>query len=141
MEDRSGPAVVAVLARAGLEVAPAEVIPDDWGRIVDALLEAERQGAALVVTTGGTGLAARDLTPQATRSVIDHEVPGLAEQMRRVGVASNPMAMLSRGLAGVRGKTLVLNLPGSERGATESLEAVLPVLGHALNLLAGETGH
>ena len=95
----------------------------------------------LVVTTGGTGLSARDVTPQATALEIDYPVPGLAEEMRRAGMASTPMAALSRSLAGVRGRTLILNLPGSERGATESLVAVLPVLGHALQQLAGQTGH
>jgi molybdopterin adenylyltransferase len=137
-EDRSGPALVALLEAAGIEVAGRSLVPDEVAEIRAALREA---GADLVVTTGGTGLAARDVTPQATAMEIDYLVPGLAEEMRRVGVASTPMAMLSRGLAAVRGRSLVLNLPGSERGATESLAAVLPVLGHALQQLAGRSEH
>lgn len=137
-EDRSGPALVAMLEGAGIEVVGRSLVPDEVAEIRAALREA---GADLVLTTGGTGLAARDVTPQATALEVDYQVPGLAEEMRRVGVASTPMAMLSRGLAAVRGRTLVLNLPGSERGATESLAAVLPVLGHALQQLAGRTDH
>jgi molybdopterin adenylyltransferase len=137
-EDRSGPALVAMLEGAGIEVVGRSLVPDEVAEIRAALREA---GADLVLTTGGTGLAVRDVTPQATALEVDYQVPGLAEEMRRVGVASTPMAMLSRGLAAVRGRTLVLNLPGSERGATESLAAVLPVLGHALQQLAGRTEH
>jgi molybdopterin adenylyltransferase len=137
-EDRSGPALVAMLEESGFEVVGRSLVPDEAPEIRAALREA---GADLVLTTGGTGLAARDVTPQATAHEIDYEVPGLAEEMRRAGAASTPMALLARGLAAVRGRTLVLNLPGSERGATESLGAVLPVLGHALQLLAGRTEH
>ena len=137
-EDKSGPALVAMLEEAGIEVVGRSLVPDEVAEIRAALREA---GADLVVTTGGTGLAARDVTPQATALEIDYQVPGLAEEMRRVGVGSTPMAMLSRGLAAVRGRSLVLNLPGSEKGATESLAAVLPVLGHALRQLAGRTEH
>jgi molybdopterin adenylyltransferase len=136
-EDRSGPAVAALLQEAGFEVVAREVIPDDIDRIRE-LLRAAR--ADLVVTTGGTGLAPRDLTPQATRLELDYEVPGLAEEMRRAGLASTPTALLSRSLAGVMGGRLVLNLPGSPRGATESLSAVLPVLPHAIALLGGQPG-
>ena len=137
-EDRSGPAVAAALEEAGFRIAGRSLVPDEAPEIRAAIREA---GADLVVTTGGTGLAARDVTPQATAHEIDYEVPGLAEEMRRAGLGSTPMAMLSRGLAGVRGRTLVLNLPGSVRGAGESLQAVLPALGHALQLLAGRTEH
>ena len=137
-EDRSGPAVAELLEAAGFEVIGRQVIPDEIDEIRAALHEA---GADLVVTTGGTGLAARDVTPQATLGEIDYEVPGLAEEMRRAGRESTPMAILSRGVAGVRGRSLIVNLPGSERGATESLAAVLPALGHALQLLAGRTAH
>jgi molybdopterin adenylyltransferase len=137
-EDRSGPALVAMLEQAGLEVVGRSLVPDEVAEIRAALREA---GADLVVTTGGTGLAARDVTPQATALEIDYQVPGLAEEMRRAGVASTPMAMLSRSLAAVRGRSLVLNLPGSEKGSTESLAAVLPVVGHALQQLAGRTEH
>lgn len=137
-EDRSGPALVAMLEAAGIAVVGRSLVPDDVAEIRAALREA---GADLVLTTGGTGLAARDVTPQATAMEVDYQVPGLAEEMRRAGLTSTPMAMLSRGLAAVRGRSLVLNLPGSERGATESLAAVLPVLDHALQQLAGRTEH
>ena len=137
-EDRSGPALVSMLEAAGITVVGRSLVPDDVAEIRAALREA---GADLVLTTGGTGLAARDVTPQATAMEVDYQVPGLAEEMRRAGLASTPMAMLSRGLAAVRGRSLVLNLPGSERGATESLAAVLPVLDHALQQLAGRTRH
>lgn len=114
------------------------VVPDE----VDAIRNALRSGGpGLIVTTGGTGLAVRDVTPEATADLIEREVPGIAEEMRRAGVAATPMAILSRGLAGVMGSSLVINLPGSVRGATESLAAVLPALGHAVDLLAGESGH
>jgi molybdenum cofactor synthesis domain-containing protein len=137
-EDRSGPALVRMLEAAGFEVVGRRVVPDEVPEIRAALREA---AADLVLTTGGTGLAARDRTPQATAAEIDYEVPGLAEEMRRAGLGSTPMAMLSRGLAAVRGRSLVINLPGSEKGATESLTAVLPALGHALQQLAGLTEH
>jgi molybdopterin adenylyltransferase len=93
------------------------------------------------VTKGGTGLGPRDVTPQATSEVIDFEVPGIAEAMRRAGAAKTPMAALSRGMAGVRGRSLIINLPGSVKGATGSLDAVLPTLGHAVRLLHGDTHH
>ena len=137
-EDTSGPAVASLLEAAGFEVIGRQVIPDELDEIRALLREA---GGDLVVTTGGTGLAPRDVTPQATAMEIDFPVPGLAEEMRRAGIASTPMAALSRGLAGVRGRTLILNLPGSERGATESLAAVLPALRHAVQQLANRTEH
>lgn len=114
------------------------LVPDEVAEIRNALRASD---AGLVVTTGGTGLGARDVTPEATADLIEREVPGIAEEMRRAGLATTPLAMLSRGLAGVVGRSLVINLPGSVRGATESLSAVLPALGHALDLLAGEAGH
>ena len=137
-EDRSGPAVASQLEAAGFTVVGREVVADEADRIAVLIRSAT---ADLVVTTGGTGLAARDVTPQATAAVVDYEVPGLGEEMRRAGLASTPASLLSRGIAGVRDRTLVLNLPGSVRGATESLTAVLPALGHALDLLQGETAH
>jgi molybdopterin adenylyltransferase len=137
----SGPALRNVLANAGFEVSGPEVVPDDQQRIGDALLAAVDAGADLVVTTGGTGLGPRDVTPQATSTLVDYEVPGLGELMRRAGAGTTPMAALSRSLAGVRGHVLILNVPGSMRGATESVEAVLPVLDHALQLLHGNTRH
>ena len=140
-EDRSGPAVANLLQHAGFAISGPEVVPDNRERIIDLLLGAASEGYELVVTTGGTGLGPRDITPQATSAVLDYEVDGLADQMRRAGLRKTPMAILSRGIAGVRDRTLILNLPGSVKGATESLEAVVPVLRHAIQLLAGDTAH
>ena len=140
LADESGPAVERLLADAGFQVGTPAVLPDEPERVAEFLVA----GAAhhdLLVTTGGTGLGPRDRTPEATRRVIDYEVPGLAELMRSAGLAKTPMAALSRSLAGVRGRTLILNLPGSLAGATESLEAVLPALPHAVQLLRGDTQH
>ena len=132
-EDRAGPAVAALLRAAGFEVAAPAVLPDDADRISAWLrARADADGAALVVTAGGTGLTPRDRTPQATAAVLDYRVDGIAEAMRAASMAIVPTAMLSRAVAGVRGRTLILNLPGSERGATENLEVVLPVLAHAV---------
>jgi molybdenum cofactor synthesis domain-containing protein len=141
MSDTSGPALVDALSRAGFAVSGPELVPDDRERIVSAIMAAADGGNDMIVTTGGTGLGPRDVTPQATAALIDYEVPGIGEEMRRAGASSTPMAALSRSLAGVRGRTLIINLPGSIRGATESLEAVLPVLGHAVSLLRGDTTH
>jgi molybdenum cofactor biosynthesis protein B len=116
-------------------------VPDDKQRISAAIVAAAGGGADVVITTGGTGLGPRDVTPQATAAVIEFEVPGLGEAMRRAGASSTPMAALSRGMAGVRGTTLIVNVPGSVKGATESLEAVMPMLGHAIRLLHGQTSH
>jgi molybdenum cofactor synthesis domain-containing protein len=116
------------------------LVPDDRRQIEVAILD----GAAahdLVITTGGTGLTPRDVTPQATQAAIDYEVPGLAEAMRAAGRATTPLADLSRGVVGVRGRTLIVNLPGSPKGALESLEAIVPVLDHALETLAGPYDH
>jgi molybdopterin adenylyltransferase len=140
-EDVSGPALQNLLRQAGFQVSDPEVVPDTHERITDAIVAAVVAGADLVVTTGGTGLGPRDVTPQATSMLIDYEVPGLSELMRSVGVVKTPMAVLSRGVAGVRSHTLILNVPGSMKGATESLEAVMPVLGHAIQLLHGHTRH
>lgn len=139
--DNSGPALSRLLVGEQFEVTGPEVVPDEHDRITDAIVAAVIAGVDLVVTTGGTGLGPRDVTPQATSMLLDYEVPGLAEVMRRAGEKSTPMAALSRSLAGVRGHSLILNLPGSSKGATESLEAVLPVLGHAIELLHGNTKH
>ena len=140
-EDESGRALIGILKRAGFEVTDPVVVPDDERRIADAIMAAAEHGADVVVTTGGTGLGPRDVTPQATSAVIDFEVPGIGEAMRRAGAASTPMAALSRSMAGVRGQTLVINVPGSPKGATESLEAVMPTLAHAIRLLHGNTKH
>ena len=132
-EDRAGPAVAALLRAAGFEVAAPAVLPDDAERISAWLrARADEDDAALVVTAGGTGLTPRDRTPQATEAVLDYRIDGIAEAMRAASIAVVPTAMLSRAVAGVRGRTLILNLPGSERGATENLDVVLPVLAHAV---------
>ncbi|MHB8589031.1 MAG: MogA/MoaB family molybdenum cofactor biosynthesis protein [Candidatus Dormibacteraceae bacterium] len=141
MADESGPALVRILKRDRFEVSGPEVVPDSKERIAAAIVAAAVNGADVVVTTGGTGLGPRDVTPQATASVIDFEVPGIGEAMRRAGAASTQMAALSRAMAGVRGHTLIINVPGSIKGATESLEAVMPVLDHAIRLLHGDTSH
>jgi molybdopterin adenylyltransferase len=140
-EDKSGPALVALLHGGGFEVSDPEVVPDEVESITDAIETAITRGADVVVTTGGTGLGPRDVTPQATAALIGYEVPGIAEEMRRAGAASTPMAALSRAMAGVRGRTLIINVPGSVTGATESLEAVMPIIGHAVHLLHGDTTH
>jgi molybdenum cofactor biosynthesis protein B len=141
MEDLSGPALVRLLTAAQFDASGPEVVPDDKQRISAAIVAAAGGGADVVITTGGTGLGPRDVTPQATAAVIEFEVPGLGEAMRRAGASSTPMAALSRGMAGVRGTTLIVNVPGSVKGATESLEAVMPMLGHAIRLLHGQTSH
>ena len=138
-EDASGTALADRLAALGFAV-ERRIVPDDQVAIAAAL----RDGAAthpLIVTTGGTGLTPRDVTPQATLDVIDYEVPGLAEAMRADGRAKTPFASLSRSVVGVRGRSLIVNTPGSPKGALESLEAVIPVLDHALETLAGPHDH
>ena len=139
-QDLSGPAVVNMLQQAGLEVMRTAVLPDEMGEIAHALRHYAAE-ADLVVTTGGTGLAMRDVTPEATRMVCDRMVEGLAEHMRAEGLRQTPMAPLSRAVCGCVGRTLVVNLPGSPAGAAGSLAAILPLLPHALNLLAGQTEH
>lgn len=137
--DSSGDVVEERLTGLGF-VVERGVVPDERGRIEAALTEASRTHD-LVVTTGGTGLTPRDVTPQATLAVIDYEVPGMAEAMRADGRRSTPMAALSRGVVGVLGRSLIVNLPGSPRGAAESLESIVPVLDHALETLAGPFDH
>ena len=137
--DESGDVAEGILREAGFEVGSRTLVPDDRGRI-EAILRELAGTHALVVTTGGTGFGPRDVTPEATRAVIDREAPGLAEVMRAAGLAKTPMASLSRAVAGSIGGTLVLNLPGSPKGVRESLDAVLPVLPHAIELLGGVTG-
>jgi molybdopterin adenylyltransferase len=140
-EDKSGPILVSVLGGGGFEVDAPEVVPDEVGRISEAILTAVARGVDVVVTTGGTGLGPRDMTPQAVSSLFDYDVPGLGEAMRAAGIHSTPMAALSRSGAGVRERTLIINVPGSARGAKESIEAVLPMLDHAVQLLHGDTAH
>lgn len=140
-EDASGPAVVAMLEAEGLTVTTA-VVPDERPTIAALLRRlADEERRALVVVTGGTGLGPRDVTPEATRDVIEREVPGLAEAMRAAGRAVTPRADLSRGVCGVRGSTLIVDLPGSPKGATESLAAIVGLLPHALDLIGGATEH
>ncbi len=140
-EDASGAVVTEMLEGAGFEVTR-EVVEDDRALIAGVLVRlADEERRALVVVTGGTGLGPRDVTPEATRDVIEREVPGLAEAMRTAGRAITPQADLSRGVCGTRGATLIVNLPGSPKGATESLDAVLGLLPHALDLMGGDTEH
>lgn len=140
-EDTSGPAAAAMLAAAGFEVAAIRVVPDGTVPVSNALRDLAAS-VNLVVTTGGTGFGPRDLTPEATRSVIEREAPGLAEAMRAATFGENPHGMLGRGVAGIVGSTLVLNLPGSVRGVEESLAVVLPALDHGVRLLLGvDSGH
>ena len=141
-DDLSGPAVAARCEKAGWRVTHREVVPDDQLRIARLLVALAATGDYdVVLTTGGTGIAARDVTPEATRDVIEREIPGLAEVMRAEGRKSTPRASLSRGVAGSRGQTLVINLPGSPKGAVESLEAVSDLLVHIVDLLHGRTAH
>ncbi len=138
-EDASGDAIEARLRALGFDVERV-LTPDDRPAIEGALRAAATRHP-LVVTTGGTGLTPRDVTPQATRAVVDFEVPGLAEAMRAAGRANTPLADLSRGVVGVIGRSLVVNLPGSPKGATESFDAIAPTLDHALETLAGPHDH
>ena len=138
-EDLSGPAIAQVLAGAGFTVSITIIVPDDIGQIANALIEmSDRERLDLILTTGGTGLSPRDLTPEATLKVLDKEIPGMAEAMRYSGMMVTPHAMLSRAVAGVRGRSLIINLPGSPKGATENLEAVLPALAHAIGKIQGD---
>jgi molybdopterin adenylyltransferase len=137
--DESGPALAEILKQRDFAVTGPDVVPDKQELICDAIIAAVVAGANLVVTTGGTGLGPRDVTPQATSMLIDYEVPGLGELMRRAG--TSPHTALSRSMAGVRGSSLIINVPGSVKGAIESLEAVVPLIPHALQLLQGHTKH
>jgi molybdenum cofactor synthesis domain-containing protein len=138
-EDTSGAAIRELLAEIDASIECYEIVPDEEVQISVALRKwSDEESLDLIVTTGGTGLGPRDVTPQATAEVLDYEVPGLAEAMRAEGLKHTPMSMLSRALTGVRGRTLIINLPGSPRGVRENLSVVLPVLGHAIDLLQSE---
>jgi molybdenum cofactor synthesis domain len=138
-EDTSGAAIRELLGSIGIEVVRYEIVADEQDVVSARLLEwADDSVAQLIVTTGGTGLGPRDVTPEATKAVLEYEVPGIAEAMRAEGLRHTPMSMISRALAGVRNRVLIINLPGSPKGVRENLAVVLPVLQHALELLAGE---
>ena len=139
-EDLSGPAVCEMLSEAGIDNIAAEIVPDEIDLIAQSL-RAHAETAQLIVTTGGTGLAARDVTPEATRMISERLIDGLAERMRAEGARQTPLAALSRGVCGTVSRTLIVNVPGSVRGARASLGAILPLLPHALDLLAGHTAH
>lgn len=138
--DLSGPAVAQLLRQLHFSVVATEVVPDDPIPIQTLLIRLARE-VRLVVTTGGTGIAARDVTPEATVAVCDRLLDGVAERMRSEGSKKTPFAALSRGVCGVRGRALILNLPGSPVGAVESLEAVAALIPHAIDLLSGKTEH
>jgi molybdenum cofactor synthesis domain-containing protein len=142
MQDTAGPAVVALL-RAQWPDAEIDtrILPDEEDLIASALRDFAEANASLVLTAGGTGLSPRDRTPEATRRVTDRDVPGLAEAMRSIGAEQNQFAWLSRGVAGLAGQTLIVNLPGSRRGAEESLAAILNLLRHAIDVAAGGQTH
>lgn len=139
--DTSGPALLEMLAAAGFRTGTAAMVADEITAIADVLRDwIDQQHIDLIVTTGGTGLSPRDVTPEATLPLLDRVIPGISEVMRLASLTKTPHAALSRGLAGIRGQSLVINLPGSKRGATENLDAVLPILQHALEKIKGEPG-
>jgi molybdopterin adenylyltransferase len=137
--DESGKTAAEMLKATGFDPVKIKIVPDNIRQIADTLIDwADKQKLSLIVTSGGTGLSPTDLTPQAMRSVIDYEVPGIAEAMRAESLKKTPHAMLSRAVAGVRGSCLIINLPGSPRGVQENLNVVLPALKHGLEKLAGD---
>jgi molybdopterin adenylyltransferase len=136
--DESGAALVELLKEAGAEIVTTEVLPDDLEPLAEKLRAlAERADVNLIITTGGTGFSPRDNTPEATRAVIEREAPGLSEAMRIETLKQTPLAMVSRGVSGIRNKTLIINLPGSPKGVRESFAVIKPVLAHAVALLEG----
>jgi molybdopterin adenylyltransferase len=139
-EDLGGPAVVAALEKRNFRIVVREIVPDEEPAIQEALIRLSAQ-ARFVVTTGGTGIAQRDVTPEATRAVCGRILEGVAERMRSEGAKTTKFAALSRAVCGVRAQSIILNLPGKPSGAVESLEAVLDLIPHALQLLSGDTKH
>jgi molybdopterin adenylyltransferase len=138
-EDTAGPRLAEMLRQHEIEVVRTAVVPDEVRPISQALSQwADENGADLILTTGGTGVSPRDVTPEATMAVVQRVIPGMAEAMRAVSLLKTPHAMISRAVAGVRGKTLIINLPGSPKGAVENLEAVLPAIKHAIAKIQGD---
>jgi len=144
--DASGPALVEMVSRQGWEVIRQSVLPDDFNLLRELLVNwSDRDDVDVILTTGGTGFSPRDVTPEATRTVIERDAPGLAEAMRTASAARSPHAMLSRAVAGIRGRVLIINLPGSPKAAVENFQVVIPALDHAVKLLRedheAEKGH
>lgn len=137
-EDTSGPMIERLVKQIKAEVISCDILPDEQSEIKTKLIALSKK-ADLVLTTGGTGVSPRDVTPEATRSVLDYEIPGIAEAMRQEGRRKTPYAMISRAVAGVRGKTLIINLPGSPRAVQENMEVILPVLSHTIEKIKGST--
>jgi molybdopterin adenylyltransferase len=138
-EDLSGREIITLLKDIGVIIAHTKIIPDEQGEIRDTLIDcADRKNLALIITTGGTGVGPRDVTPDATREIIDKEVPGMAEAMRRASAAKTPHAMISRAVVGIRGTSLIVNLPGSPRAVRENLAVILPALKHAVEKIRGD---
>jgi molybdopterin adenylyltransferase len=141
-DDLSGNLLIELLVKNGIEITERLIVTDDQQRLTETLFAlTERSDINLILTTGGTGFAPRDNTPEATRAVIEKEAPGISEAMRRETAAKTPMSMLSRAVAGIRGNTLIINLPGSPKAVEECFNVLLPVLGHAVRLLSGDTTH
>lgn len=141
-DDISGNKLVDLLGDLGAEIVLRRILTDELQHLRDTLFTlAERDDINLIITTGGTGFGPRDNTPEATRAVIEREAPGMAEAMRRETASKHPMAMLSRGVCGIRGNTLIINLPGSPKGVEECFEVIRPVLRHAIKLITGDTAH
>ena len=141
-DDRSGDKLAELLSDAGAEIVERVIVTDDREQIEQTLFAlTERSDVNLIITTGGTGFAPRDNTPEATRAVIEREAPGLAEAMRRETASKTPMSMLSRAVAGIRGRTLIINLPGSPKAVEECFNFMRPILGHAIQLIDGDPKH
>jgi len=141
-DDASGRKLMELLSDLGAELTERAIVTDDYEGLRNTLFAlAEREDVNLILTTGGTGLAERDNTPEATNSIIQKEAPGIAEAIRAASLKFTPMAMISRGIAGVRNGTLIINLPGSEKGVAETFEVIRPILRHAVDLVSGRTEH
>jgi molybdenum cofactor synthesis domain-containing protein len=137
-KDESGPAIEKLLIKIDAEIVHSEILPDEKSKIKRKLISLCKK-ADLIITTGGTGVSPRDVTPDATKEVIDYEIPGMTEAMRRESLKKTPRAMISRAVAGVRGETLIINLPGSPKAVKENLSVVLPVLVHTIEKIKGST--